>query len=70
MKSARLVLTLLLGLAALAFAVKHELDGAAGEKAAHTAPRQQLDNVRESAHRIEDDAQRRVDETLRKTEPQ
>jgi hypothetical protein len=70
MKTARMVLALLLGLAALLFAVKRELDGAAGAKAAHTAPRQQLDNVRESARRIEDDAQRRVDEALRKTEPQ
>jgi hypothetical protein len=68
MKTARMVLALLLGLAALLFAVKRELDGAAGAK--DTAPRQQLDNVRESARRIEDDAQRRVDEALRKTEPQ
>ncbi|GAC1341445.1 MAG: hypothetical protein NVS2B9_15060 [Myxococcales bacterium] len=69
MKLGRL-LVLLLGLAALAFAVKHQLDGAAGENAAHTAPRRQLDNVRDSAHRIEDDAQRRVDDTLRKGEAQ
>jgi len=36
--------------------------------AAHSAPRQQLDNVREKAKDIERDAQKRADEVFKKGE--
>jgi hypothetical protein len=65
------LLALLLGLAIVAWVAKTQLEGAASSSGAqHTRPRQQLDNVRDSARRIEEDAQRRADETVKKAEPQ
>jgi hypothetical protein len=65
------LLALLLGLAIVAWVAKTQLEGAARSSGQeHSRPRQQLDNVRDSARRIEDDAQRRVDETVKKAEPQ
>jgi hypothetical protein len=65
------LLALLLGLAIVAWVAKTQLEGAANSSGQeHSRPRQQLDNVRDSARRIEDDAQRRVDETMKKAEPQ
>ncbi len=66
------LLVLVLGLAALAFAVKYELEGTTRTQnaAEHTRPRQQLDNVRERTHELEQDDQRRADEALKKSEGQ
>ena len=41
---------------------------AESEASVHSAPRQQLDNVRERTKEIERDAQKRADETLKKSE--
>jgi hypothetical protein len=62
------IVVLLLGLAAVAFAVKYELDGKSGARAAHTAPREQLDNVRDKAHDLEKELQKAADEAGRNTE--
>lgn len=64
------VLALLLGLAVVAWVAKTQLEGAAGASSAHTQPRQQLDQVRDKAHQIEQDAQKRMDEAVKKADPQ
>ena len=67
------LLVLLMGLAIVAWAAKTELDGTVGKTSAahaHTQPREQLDNVRQSARQIEIDAQRRADETVKQADPQ
>jgi hypothetical protein len=65
------LLVLLLGLAVVAWVAKTQIEGSAsGPARQHTQPRQQLDNVRDSARRIENDAQRRADETMKKAEQQ
>ena len=62
------VLALLLGLAALAFAVRTALTGTMGrDDAAHTAPRRQLDNVREKAKDLERLQQKAADDLARRT---
>ena len=62
------VLALLLGLAALAFAVKTALTGTMGrDDAAHTAPRRQLDSVREKARDLERLQQKAADDLARRT---
>ncbi len=61
------VLALLLGLAAAAFAVRTALTGTIGrDDAAHTAPRRQLDNVREKAREIERQQQKATDDIARR----
>lgn len=66
MKLFRIVF-LLLGLVALAYAAKTQLDGTTRASPSEpTAPRRQLDNARDAARRIEDDAQKRLEEIERK----
>ena len=60
------ILVLLLGLAAVAWAVKFALEGTTGRNPGPTMQKQQLDNVRESAREIERQEQRHLDETLKK----
>ena len=61
------VLALLLGLAALAFAVRTALTGTMGpDSSAHTAPRRQLDNVREKARDLERQQQKAADDIARR----
>jgi hypothetical protein len=63
------LIVLVLGLAAIAFAVKYELEGSARARAsAHTAPRRQLDNVRDKAHDLERQIQKAADDAARNTE--
>ncbi|MBI3186141.1 MAG: hypothetical protein HYZ28_28730 [Myxococcales bacterium] len=65
------LLVVLLGFFCLMGAAYYYLQGrqvggaGASEK---SAPKQRLDNVREAAKRIEDDAQRRAEETLGKAQ--
>jgi hypothetical protein len=60
------LLALVLGLAALAFAVRTVLTGTMGrDSSAHTAPRRQLDNVRERAHELEREQQKAADDIAR-----
>jgi len=57
------ILVLLLGLAAVAFAVRTALTGTAGrDTAAHSAPKRQLDNVRERAKELEREQQKAADD--------
>jgi len=61
------ILALLLGLAALAFAVRTALTGTMGrDDSAHTAPRRQLDNVRDRAKELEREHQKAADDLARK----
>jgi hypothetical protein len=62
------LVVLLLGLAIIAFAVKYELEGPGRTPSAHTAPKQQLDNVRDKAHDLEKQLQKAADEAGRNTE--
>jgi hypothetical protein len=63
------LVVLVLGLLAIAFAVKYELEGGLRtQPSAHTAPRQQLDNVREKAHDLERQMQKAADDAARNTE--
>jgi len=79
------LIALLLGVAALAFAAKYALTSGSANLAPpqvetgikpvdangeHTRPKQQLDNVRERAHELEKDDQKRVDDALKNTEAQ
>ena len=63
------ILTLLLGLVAVAFAVKLVLDGTTGRKD-QSAPKQQLDNVREKTRDVEKQMQKNVDEAMKKANSQ
>jgi hypothetical protein len=58
------VLAAVLGLAVVAGTAYYVLNGSlkADASSGKSAPKQQLDNVREAAKRIENDAQRRADE--------
>lgn len=57
------MLVLILGLAATAFAVRTALTGTMGtDSAAHSAPRRQLDNVRERARALEREQQKAADD--------
>jgi hypothetical protein len=62
------MLVLLLGLAAASFAVRTALSDTVGRSSAHTAPRRQLDNVRERAKELERQQQNAVDEVARKAD--
>jgi DNA-binding GntR family transcriptional regulator len=65
------ILVLLLGLAAVAFAVRTALTGTAGrDTAAHSAPRRQLDNVRERAKELEREQQKAVDDVAHRLDDQ
>jgi hypothetical protein len=56
------LLVLILGLAAAAFAVRTALTGSMQtDTAAHSAPRRQLDNVRERARALEREQQKAAD---------
>jgi hypothetical protein len=63
------ILSLLLGLLVVAgvayYVIEHSLQASAS---GHSAPRRQLDNVREKAKDIEQDAQKRADDLLKKSE--
>ena len=64
------ILSLLLGLLVVAgvtyYVIEHTLE--ASSATGKSAPRRQLDNVREKAKDIEQDAQKRADDLLKKTE--
>jgi hypothetical protein len=63
------ILALLLGLAALSFAVRTALTGTAGpDYQMHTQPRRQLDNVRNRAHELEREQQNAADDLARKVD--
>jgi hypothetical protein len=65
------LLILVLGLAAIAFAVRTALTGTIGrDDSAHTAPRRQLDNVREKARDLERLQQKAADDIARRTSGQ
>lgn len=56
------LLAIVLGLAATAFAVRTALTGTMGtDTAAHSAPRRQLDSVRERARALEREQQKAAD---------
>ena len=61
------LLVLVLGLAAVAFTVRVALTGTVGrDSSAHTAPRRQLDNVREKAKDLERQQQKAADDIARR----
>jgi hypothetical protein len=61
------ILALLLGLAALSFAVRTALTGTAGpDYQMHTQPKRQLDNVRQRAHELERENQQAADDLAKK----
>ena len=61
------LLVLVLGLAAIAFAVRTALTGTIGrDDSAHSAPRRQLDNVREKARDLEKMQQKAADDLGRR----
>jgi hypothetical protein len=63
------ILMLVIGLAAVAFAAKYALEGSfRSQPSAHTAPKQQLDNVRDKAHDLERQLQKAADEAGRNTD--
>jgi hypothetical protein len=63
------LLTLLLGLLVVAGVTYYVLEHTAeSEASVHSAPRQQLDNVRERSKEIERDTQKRADELIKKSE--
>ena len=63
------ILTLLLGLVVVAFAVKVALDRTTGRKD-QSAPKQQLDNVREKTRDVEKQMQKNVDDAMKKANSQ
>jgi hypothetical protein len=61
------ILVLVLGLAAAAFAVRTALTGTAGrDTQMHSAPRRQLDSVREKAKDLERQQQKAADDIARR----
>ncbi|HWT86189.1 MAG TPA: hypothetical protein VN177_10485 [Myxococcales bacterium] len=61
------LLVLVLGLAAVAFSVRLALTGTVGrDTSAHSAPRRQLDNVREKAKELERQNQNAADDLARR----
>ena len=61
------LLVLVLGLAAVAFSVRLALTGTIGrDTQAHSAPRRQLDNVREKAKDLERQNQNAADDLARR----
>jgi hypothetical protein len=55
------IVVLILGLALVAFAAKTALEGTVSPHAEHTAPRRQLDQVREKTHDFERQEQDALD---------
>jgi len=55
------IVVLILAFALVAFVAKTALDRTAGSPAEHSAPRRQLDHVREKAHDLERQQQEAVD---------
>jgi hypothetical protein len=65
------ILTLILGLVAVAFAAKYMLAGTMlRDPAGPTQPKQQLDNVRVRAKQLEREQQKSVDDLVRKNDGQ
>jgi hypothetical protein len=65
------LLALLLGLTATAFAVRTALTGTIGrDDSVHSAPRRQLDNVRERAKDLERQQQNAADDIARRAADQ
>jgi hypothetical protein len=63
------LLTLLLGLLVVAGVTYYVLQGtAASTPTAHSAPKRQLDDVRERSKQIEQDSQKRADDLFKKSE--
>jgi hypothetical protein len=63
------LLSLLLGLLVVAGVTYYVLQKTAeSEASVHSAPRQQLDRVRERSKQIERDAQQRADDVMKKSE--
>ena len=61
------LLVLVLGLAAVAFSVRLALTGTVGrDTSAHSAPRRQLDSVREKAKELERQNQNAADDLARR----
>lgn len=58
------ILILVLALAAVAFAAKYALDHGSG-RSAQTAPRKELDNVRDKARDLEKQLQKAADDAAR-----
>jgi hypothetical protein len=61
-------LVLVLALAAIGFAAKYALEGASRDRSAHSAPRRQLDNVRDKARDLEKQLQKDADDITRKSD--
>ena len=61
------LLVLVMGLAAVAFATRYALTSGAPAVAGQTAPKRQLDNVRDRAKELEKEQQRQVDDIARKS---
>jgi hypothetical protein len=59
---------LLLGLLVVAGVAYYVLQLNADSASVHSAPRQQLDNVRDRAKEIEQDSQKRADDLFKKSE--
>jgi hypothetical protein len=65
------LLVLVLGLAIVAFVARTALTGTMGrDTAEHTAPRRQLDNVREKAKALEREQQKAADDIARRLHEQ
>jgi len=65
------ILVLLLGLVAVALTVRTALTGTVGrDTAAHSAPKRQLDNVRERAKELEREQQKAADDLARRISDQ
>ena len=63
------LLTLLLGLLVVAGVTYYVLQGSAAATASgHSAPKRQLDDVRERTKQIEQDSQKRADDLFKKSE--
>lgn len=60
------LLAIILGLAALAFAVKYALQGTTGDPAGVSRPKRQLDNVRSRAKELEREQQQQADDLAKK----
>jgi hypothetical protein len=62
------ILVLILGFALVAFVAKTALDKTAAPRAEHSAPRRQLDQVRNKAHDLERQQQEAVDKAAAQVE--
>jgi len=62
------IAVLILGLALVAFVAKSALDKTAGAPTKHSAPRRQLDHVREKAHDLQQQQQEAVDKAAAQAE--